>query len=336
MAKKYDVVMKELVERDPAAWLALLGVNTDGSIAIINTDLSAFSSDADKILLIKSSHPNLVHMEFQSTRDYTLPRRLLRYNVIIGYGQKKIVRSYAILLNPRADFAKLTGLYEESVAEDDPVLSFHYRVVRAWTLPVEPLLTGNIWVMPLAAAADAPKEDLPEIVRSVDSRLSRETEPSAARIIMEMTLVLAGLRLDKATIQHFRQGLKTMTELKESSYYKLVHGEGRTEGRKEGRKEGLEKGLEKGLKQGFKQGREEGREEGREKGREEGLEKGKIAGARKILFRLAEVRFGPAGKSTRAAIEAIDELDRLEKMTDRILTAKNWRELLDQSASDRN
>ena len=44
MAKKYDVVMKELVERDPAAWLALLGVNTDGSIAIINTDLSAFSS----------------------------------------------------------------------------------------------------------------------------------------------------------------------------------------------------------------------------------------------------------------------------------------------------
>jgi predicted transposase YdaD len=129
---------------------------------------------------------------------------------------------------------------------------------------------------------------------------------------MEMTLVLAGLRLGKETIQHFRESLKSMTTLKESSYYQIVHGEG------------LEEGLEKGLKEGL------------EKGLEEGLEKGKIAGARTILFRLGEVRFGKPNKTIRAAIEAIDELDRLEKMTERILTAKGWRELIDQSMSDRN
>ncbi len=332
MAKKYDVVMKELVERDPAAWLALLGIKTKGPIGIVNTDLSAFSSDADKILLIKTAKSHLVHMEFQSTRDYTLPKRLLRYNVNIGHAQKKMVRSYAILLHPRADFSKLTGVHEESVEEDDPILAFYYRVVRAWTLPVEPLLTGAIWVMPLAAAADAPREDLPEIVRLVDSRLSRETEPSSARIIMEMTLVLAGLRLDKSTIQYFRQGLKTMTELKESSYYKLVHGEGLVEGRKEGRKEGLEKGL----KQGLEKGRKEGRREGLEEGLEKGLEKGKITGARTILLRLGEVRFGKPDKSIRAAIEAIDDLDRLEKLTERILSAKSWRELIAIDLSERN
>ena len=229
----------------------------------------------------------------------------------IGYAHKRYVQSYAILLHKRADFKELTGILDQKIKRKR-VITFEYEVIRAWTLPVEPLLTGDIWVMPLAPLANAPENRVSEIVRRVDSRLSSETEPSTARIIMEMTLVLAGLRLGKETIQHFRESLKSMTTLKESSYYQIVHGEG------------LEEGLEKGLKEGL------------EKGLEKGLEEGKIAEARRILLRLAKARFGPAGKSPRAAIEAIDELDRLEKMTDRILTAKNWQELLDQSASDRN
>ncbi len=68
----------------------------------------------------------------------------------------------------------------------------------------------------------------------------------------------------------------------------------------------------------------------------EGLEEGKIAEARTILCGLGEVRFGKPNKTIRAAVEAIDELDRLEKMTERIVTAKGWRELIDQSKSDRN
>ena len=315
MAKNYDVVMKELVERDPAARLALLDIPTDGPIGIINTDLSTITTDADKILLVESSEPHLVHMEFQSTRDLELDERLLRYNVIIGYDHKRLVLSYAILLHPRADFRKLTGVLEHKI-RGKRVLTFEYVVIRVWTLPVEHLLTGDLWVMPLAPLANAPENQVSEIVRRVDSRLSSETEPSTARIIMEMTLVLAGLQLDKATIQHFRQGLKTMTELKESSYYKLVHGEGRLEGRKEG--------LEKG------------RKEGRREGLEEGLEKGKITGARTILLRLGEVRFGKPDKSIRAAIEAIDDLDRLEKLTERILSAKSWRELINKDLSERN
>jgi hypothetical protein len=88
----------------------------------------------------------------------------------------------------------------------------------------------------------------------------------------------------------------------------LVHGEGRVEGRKEG--------LEKGLKQG--------------------REEGKIAGARTILLRLGEVRFGKPDKTIRAAIDANGHHDRLEKMTERILSVKNWRELIQSDPSDRN
>ena len=56
----------------------------------------------------------------------------------------------------------------------------------------EPLLNGDIWETQLAPPANAPENRVSEIVRRVDARLSREIEPSIARIIMEMTLVLAG------------------------------------------------------------------------------------------------------------------------------------------------
>ena len=348
MAKKYDVVMKELVERDPAAWLKFLEIDAPGPIQIINTDLSTILLEADKILLIDSGRPHLVHLEFQSGRDHTLPRRLHQYNCEIDMAHDKPVRSIAILLNPKADHKDLTGTYNRDISKTERVLSFNYRVVRPWLLPVDPLLTGDRWLIPLAPLSNIPYEKVIEVIHDVDSRLSREPDRSTAGTIMEMTLILAGLRLGNDSIRKLRETLNTMTDLKESSYYKVAHADGRKEGRREGRKEGLEKGLKQGLEKGREEGREEGREQGREEGREKGLkqgieeglekglEKGKIAEARRILLRLAEVRFGPAGKSIRATIEAIDELDRLEKMTDRILTAKNWRELIDQSASDRN
>jgi hypothetical protein len=60
----------------------------------------------------------------------------------------------------------------------------------------------------------------------------------------------------------------------------------------------------------------------------EGLEKGRITQAREILFRLGRLRFGRLDKATRSAIEAIDDLERLERLNERILTATNWRDLL--------
>ena len=46
-------------------------------------------------------------------------------------------------------------------------------------------------------------------------------------------------------------------------------------------------------------------------GREVGLRKGEIKGARELLIRVGRIRFGRLPKAIRAAIEAIDDLDRL-------------------------
>jgi predicted transposase YdaD len=87
-----------------------------------------------------------------------------------------------------------------------------------------------------------------------------------------------------------------MNLLKESSFYKLILKEGREAGRMEGRKEGEKKG--------------------------------QLGEARKLLIRLGRIRFGRLDKATRTAIESIDDLERLERLFERVSAVSSWAELL--------
>ena len=55
---------------------------------------------------------------------------------------------------------------------------------------------------------------------------------------------------------------------------------------------------------------------------------GEIKGARRILLHQGRIRFGRLPKATRAAIEAIDDLERLERLSERLFTATSWAELI--------
>jgi predicted transposase YdaD len=116
--------------------------------------------------------------------------------------------------------------------------------------------------------------------------------PATAGKIMAATLLMAGLRLSDPEITALRRRLRTMNILKDSSFSRVLLKEGREEGRKEGEK------------------------------------KGQIAGAQKLLFHLGRSRLGPISKKTRVAIEAIDDISRLERLGERLLTVSSWAELL--------
>jgi predicted transposase YdaD len=66
-------------------------------------------------------------------------------------------------------------------------------------------------------------------------------------------------------------------------------------------------------------------------GREEGLIEGRITGERRMLLRQGTKRFGAADATTVAAIEAIQDVDRLEALGERILDPNihSWDDLLD-------
>jgi hypothetical protein len=62
-------------------------------------------------------------------------------------------------------------------------------------------------------------------------------------------------------------------------------------------------------------------DEGRDMGRLEGL-------AQRLLLRHGSRRFGEPDHTTEKSLLAITDLDRLDRLTDAVLTTTNWRELL--------
>ena len=53
-----------------------------------------------------------------------------------------------------------------------------------------------------------------------------------------------------------------------------------------------------------------------------------IEEARTILLRLGRKNFGPPDARVRAQIAAVEDFDRLDELTDRLLDAASWEELL--------
>ncbi|MCS6861010.1 MAG: DUF4351 domain-containing protein [Abditibacteriales bacterium] len=64
---------------------------------------------------------------------------------------------------------------------------------------------------------------------------------------------------------------------------------------------------------------------------EEGRTEGKTREARTILLLQGTKRFGPPSEETRAALEAITSVERLEYLAQRLLDVSSWEELLGES-----
>jgi predicted transposase YdaD len=156
----------------------------------------------------------------------------------------------------------------------------------------------------MAPLAAVPVQDVPRVLEQIDARLAAEAPPPEAARMMASTLTLAGMRLDPDVIETLGRRLRTMNILKDSSFYQVILKEGREEGREEGRKEGRKEGIKMGQRQG------------------------QLTEAQKLLFRQGRIRFGRLDKATRAAIEAIADLERLERLSVRLLTATSWADLL--------
>ncbi len=61
---------------------------------------------------------------------------------------------------------------------------------------------------------------------------------------------------------------------------------------------------------------------------DEGRVEGRVEGEIRVLLRLGRKQFGPPDAATEAALTAVQDLGRLERMADALLTAKSWEELL--------
>jgi predicted transposase YdaD len=163
-------------------------------------------------------------------------------------------------------------------------------VVRLWQEDPEPCLTAGVNLVPLAPLTNVSEADLPAVVRRMADRINREPRPKAAKL-WTATYLLMGLRCSEELVSQLLEGFQTM---RESTTYQAILREGRQEGVIEGRAQG------------------------------------RIAGEQRMLLRLGTKQFGEPDPATLAAIEAIQDMVRLEALFDRALNPEihTWNDLL--------
>jgi predicted transposase YdaD len=286
--RPFDVTTRRLIEADPEGWLAWIGLPADGPVRAIESDVSTVLAQVDKVLRVDGPRPWIAHVEVQSGHDSHLPLRLLEYHVLLLRRHDVRVATSVVLLRPDAHDPELTGRFEVYDPTDDLTITFKYRVIRLWERPVDELLRGGIGVLPLAPLVVEPAQ-VPGVIAQLDARFAREASVVSASELWSATLLLLGLRYDADEARHLLRGV---TGMRESSTYQAIL------------------------------------EEGREEGREQGREQGRVEGARRLLLRFGTRKFGAPDAGAEAALARIDDLDVLERLSDDLLTATSWADLL--------
>ena len=293
MAKSFDATLNSLIDECPGDWADFLaaraGIPT-GKAEVLDTDLSA-TLQADRLFRIDGPAPAVLHLELESTGRLGIPGELLRYNVAAWAVAGLPVHSVLVLLRPKATATDLTGRLDIAGGAGRPYLRFRYTVVRVWQESIDAFLKAGPGLAPLALLTNEAAADLPVALTRFRDRLRADAVPDKLeKVLLGSTFVLCGLRYDEARIAELYQTMSLTLE--DSTTYQMI--------------------LKKGVAQGVAQGKVEG----------------KLEGVRSSLLRLAAKRFGPPPPAAETAVLAVTDAERLQRMTDRVLDAATWAEIL--------
>lgn len=289
MTKPFDATLKHLLETYPADWLRLLGIEPAGPVDVIDADLATIAADADKVFRIGEPDPWLLHLELQASYDRKLPDRKLLYNVLLTHRHGLPVRSVVLLLRPKADGPAMTGSVNRTLWSADPYLDFRYETVWIWQVPAESVLEAGIGTLPLIPLTAGAEAKLEELIDRMDRSVGTGIQSAEAADLWAATYILMGLSYRPEIGQVLLQRVRTMEE---SVTYQEILSKGEAKGEAKGKAEGI------------------------------------LEGARRVLLAFGTKRLGAPRPRVRKAIEAIDEFDRLERLTEGVTEVADWDELL--------
>ncbi|WP_309708241.1 hypothetical protein [Armatimonas sp.] len=293
MPTPFDATTKELVRFQPEDWLALLGLPPD-PCELVDADLATVSTEADRLIRVNSAKPYLVHIEFQAGHDgYSVPGRMLRYNVLAGEQTGLTVLSYVILLRPEADSTALTGIVERFRPDGSRYHLFEFSVIRLWKLTAAGILRGGLATLPLALLGDLSGTSPEEVVQQVAERLSTEVAPESIRKLWTSTYLLAGLRYAPEIAGKLLE--KVAAQMKESMTYQKILADGR--------EEGIAQGVIQGVAQGV------------------------AVGERRLFLKMASRRLGEPDAATLARVELASAIV-IEQWAEALDQVETWSELV--------
>ncbi len=295
MSKPYDSTLKSLIERYPMDWLRFCGVEPQGPVSLIDSDVSTLTAAADRVIRVDEPAPWLANIELQAGYDLRLAERTHFYSTLLSRRHDLPVCSVIVLLRPEADGPAMSGIWTRSHPRTGPYLQFSYEVIRVWPQSVDELMQAGPGIWPLATITDEAGPRLSDIISLTTARIESEFDTGIeGRELLAAEFVLLGLRYPAELIE---QLLKGVTRMEESTTYQAI------------------------LTKGLNRGRTQGRAEGHAEGHAEGL-------AQSIL-RIGRHRFHSEPPSQIVQfLHTISDLAKLEALEDRALDATRWDELL--------
>ena len=239
---RFDVSTKELVWDDPAAWLRRLGIDVRGPVEVIDSDITALTASADKVIRIGGGEPYLVNIEFQSSHDSQLARTLWFRQVALDHRNGLPVLTILVLLRKEANSPSLSGVYERFLPDGRPTNRYHYQVVRLWRESADSFLNAEVELIPLAPLCDVEEQQLPGLVQKISDRFS-QLEPARAAKLWTTLYLMMGLRFPDEVIGPLLEGVQAVQD---SSTYQKILRDGEAKGRtKEARRMLLRQGIKR-------------------------------------------------------------------------------------------
>ncbi len=224
----YDNICKFLAENFSSDFARWIFGEPKGLTSISPTELSVEPIRADSLILLQSEDV-VLHLEFQTLPDETIPFRMADYRLRVHRRYpNKDMRQIVIYL-------KSTGsqLVQQNVFTISG-LRHQFEVIRLWEQPVSDFLqfTG---LLPLAVLGRT--ENRTQTLREVSSLIDNISNRREQSNIAAATSVLAGLILKKDLIS----AILRESIMQESVIYQDI------------KKQGIEQGIKQGLEQGRKQ-----------------------------------------------------------------------------------
>jgi predicted transposase YdaD len=292
MSLRFDATLKEIFSLNPHHFAGVFRLPETTQARSLNIDLSTISAATDVAFGFGEPLQEIVDLNFQSGPDATVAARLLLYNAAFHLRYNVPVRSLLILLRPKADHQDLTG--KLAYVCGGKRVRFEYDVVRMWKQPVSPYLTSGLGLLPLATVCKLPPgrpmhEGLRQVVQEIDRRLIQEPDHAQAVRLMTAAFILTGLRVPKEQLAQIYDGVRVMHE---STAYDVWA------------------------------------EESERRGEARGEARGKIRQSHRLLLKQGSKRLGAVDPQSQSALTAIEDLDRLERMAEAVLSVASWKELL--------
>ena len=198
MKADYDQAFKILVDLNPIDWALLSGLRAVSSADGMETELPERNRYLDRLIRILDDHGELaVHLEFQAGKSGNrVPLRLLNYSIGVTEKHRLPVHSCVVLLHKPADSPALTGAYKQRSRSVMPYLTFRYRVVRLWQVPIMTLLLPGSSLAVAGVLSDYGTLTTEEVALRIAACINVISDIDTRAMLFTIAYNLAGLRFN--------------------------------------------------------------------------------------------------------------------------------------------